>query len=808
MKKMLKLKLLFAFIYLLSSLLIAENSKKVPTGTMAIQSAQSVYQNGDKVQISGEGFPAFGEIKVVVLSVQKTDDNLDYYILKNSDLKINKAGKLSGYVVLEGLKENDKWGEILISVKGANVEPTNRFDVAGDLPSAPPSAIRSNNDFEFTDHNGNGYAQLNEQLDITKGGSGWGTVTDVLACWRQEYNGTTFIKQFAIDQNNLTFDVNTDTLQGYTNNGSQAYDSQTDRIQLRILDDTFVYSTSGNTVPTSAPAIPNHFEVTLQVGGSTVPAGTAFTIVVTAKDGGGATVTGYTGAHTLHWRSNATASPNGTAPILAADGEQTFSSGEATVSGFTLFNAGETPYIRATDLDINAPDSITTTGGVLTVIHGTARGEVRIKTVDESANGSYDSNLLSGATFQGPTQANPDKSTGTLYGITYDGYGNFYSSSDAGDWNVTGSLTGGFSSVFPSDVNTYTFNDQTGDTTSGTITYDIGGSVPVGQTGKIFVDDFAPATVTGFAVSTDNDDSRFVYANWNGSSSGDDGTSGTPTDYEIVWRDAAFGPIDTEGEWNLATSLGSGPAFDSPPWHIDMSGFPAGDKYFAMRTYDDVGNISDLGLGSYTSGTPDYSLPVELVSFTCKGDYNKVVLEWETASEVNNEGFFVYRSSKTDGVYQAVNSDIIAGNGNTNTAHTYRYEDESVVAGETYFYKLYSRDFNGILTAYSSTVSATVLEMPNTFSIDQNYPNPFNPTTRFRFSIAEASRASLAIYNILGQKIRTIFDNRVFEPGVYEGFAWDATDDSGNPVANGVYYYEFKVPAQNIRQVKKMLYLK
>jgi hypothetical protein len=105
-------------------------------------------------------------------------------------------------------------------------------------------------------------------------------------------------------------------------------------------------------------------------------------------------------------------------------------------------------------------------------------------------------------------------------------------------------------------------------------------------------------------------------------------------------------------------------------------------------------------------------------------------------------------------------------------------------------------------------VSATVLELPRTFNIAQNYPNPFNPTTHFRFSIAEASRASLKIYNVLGQKIRTIFDNRVFEPGVYEDFSWNATDDFGNPVANGIYYYEFQIPTKNVRQVNKMLYLK
>jgi hypothetical protein len=222
------------------------------------------------------------------------------------------------------------------------------------------------------------------------------------------------------------------------------------------------------------------------------------------------------------------------------------------------------------------------------------------------------------------------------------------------------------------------------------------------------------------------------------------------------------------------------------------------------------GPASSITKNSFSNlGTSqDYSLPVDLASFVASAAYGKVVLEWETASEVNNEGFFIYRSSESDGFFEALNSDIISGNGNSNTSQTYRFEDKNVVEGETYFYKLYSRDFNGQINEYPSIVSATVLEVPRSFQIEQNYPNPFNPSTRFSFSIAEPSQASLIVYNVLGQKIRTIFDNNFFEPGVYEEFFWDATDDAGNTVANGVYYYEFRVLNKNVRQVKKMLYLK
>lgn len=213
-------------------------------------------------------------------------------------------------------------------------------------------------------------------------------------------------------------------------------------------------------------------------------------------------------------------------------------------------------------------------------------------------------------------------------------------------------------------------------------------------------------------------------------------------------------------------------------------------------------SFSNLGISS------DVPLPVELSTFSAKAGYGKITLEWETSSELNNEGFYLFRSLEQDRNFEQLNSEIIPGNGNSNTAHSYAFVDEDVNENTTYYYKLSSKDFNGQVLAYGSVVSSTALQLPQTFSIAQNYPNPFNPETHFRFTIAEASRASLKIYNVLGQRIRTIFDNRVFEPGVYEDFSWNATDDFGNPVSNGIYYYEFQVLDRNIRQVNKMLYLK
>lgn len=72
-----------------------------------------------------------------------------------------------------------------------------------------------------------------------------------------------------------------------------------------------------------------------------------------------------------------------------------------------------------------------------------------------------------------------------------------------------------------------------------------------------------------------------------------------------------------------------------------------------------------------------------------------------------------------------------------------------------------------------------------------NYPNPFNPTTGFSFSLAEQSRVSLSIYNIKGQKVKQLVAN-TFAAGK-QSITWNGSDDSGNPVSSGVYYYRLKV---------------
>jgi hypothetical protein len=94
--------------------------------------------------------------------------------------------------------------------------------------------------------------------------------------------------------------------------------------------------------------------------------------------------------------------------------------------------------------------------------------------------------------------------------------------------------------------------------------------------------------------------------------------------------------------------------------------------------------------------------------------------------------------------------------------------------------------------------------LPSTFDISQNYPNPFNPTTSIKYQLPQVSDVKLLIYNVLGQKVRTLVNDRI-EAG-YHSVIWDGRNDEGRAVSSGVYIYRFE--AGNFTRTMKLMLLK
>jgi hypothetical protein len=97
-------------------------------------------------------------------------------------------------------------------------------------------------------------------------------------------------------------------------------------------------------------------------------------------------------------------------------------------------------------------------------------------------------------------------------------------------------------------------------------------------------------------------------------------------------------------------------------------------------------------------------------------------------------------------------------------------------------------------------------DVPKEFALYQNYPNPFNPSTSIRFDIPSDAVVTLKVYNILGQEVATVVDNKAYKAGRYiEQF-------NNSNLASGVYFYRISIVGQNdilsYTSVKKMVLIR
>ncbi|MCK4857305.1 MAG: T9SS type A sorting domain-containing protein, partial [candidate division Zixibacteria bacterium] len=86
----------------------------------------------------------------------------------------------------------------------------------------------------------------------------------------------------------------------------------------------------------------------------------------------------------------------------------------------------------------------------------------------------------------------------------------------------------------------------------------------------------------------------------------------------------------------------------------------------------------------------------------------------------------------------------------------------------------------------------------------QNYPNPFNPTTVIEYYLRHGAPVELAVYNLLGERVKTIISEA--QPAGWHTATWDGNDNLGSPVASGVYLYQLK--AGDYIESRKMLLLR
>jgi len=199
-------------------------------------------------------------------------------------------------------------------------------------------------------------------------------------------------------------------------------------------------------------------------------------------------------------------------------------------------------------------------------------------------------------------------------------------------------------------------------------------------------------------------------------------------------------------------------------------------------------------LGQFTLGSTGSSLPVELLSFTGTVKDQKVYLNWITATEVNNYGFEVQRSTQIN-KWDVLG--FVEGHGNSNSQKEYNFIDgESNPAG-IYYYRLRQIDNDGAYE-YSNIIEIN-FNVPDNFELSQNYPNPFNPSTTISFNLPKPGIVTLRVYNLMGEEIKTLVEGYK-KAGVYR-INFNAED-----LASGMYLY--RLSTNGFTETKKLLFMK
>jgi hypothetical protein len=250
-------------------------------------------------------------------------------------------------------------------------------------------------------------------------------------------------------------------------------------------------------------------------------------------------------------------------------------------------------------------------------------------------------------------------------------------------------------------------------------------------------------------------------------------------------------------QWNTAEEAGSFIRTNA----IYVGHYTGGTWQQTAATYVDLGSgVYTAEASGFTSFSPfsignENALPVELSSFNAAATNGAVKLTWQTATEVNNYGFDVERTSVRLSDWEKIG--FVAGNGNSNAPKDYSYTDNSLDNSGKYSYRLKQIDNDGAVT-YSNEIEIDVTVVLE-YALSQNYPNPFNPSTVINYTLSQPGFVTIKIYNTLGQEVSTLLNGQM-DAGKHT-LTFDASK-----LSSGMYLY--KITAGNFTQVKKMLLAK
>ena len=112
----------------------------------------------------------------------------------------------------------------------------------------------------------------------------------------------------------------------------------------------------------------------------------------------------------------------------------------------------------------------------------------------------------------------------------------------------------------------------------------------------------------------------------------------------------------------------------------------------------------------------------------------------------------------------------------------------------------------GVILSFATTILEGLdTDLPPMLWLGQNHPNPFNAHTVIRYSLSERGAVRLCVYNLAGQRIRTLVHG--YQSGGAYALRWDGRDNIGRAVASGVYVYRLEIQAGTV-QARRMVLLR
>ncbi|KUG25374.1 hypothetical protein ASZ90_004802 [hydrocarbon metagenome] len=284
--------------------------------------------------------------------------------------------------------------------------------------------------------------------------------------------------------------------------------------------------------------------------------------------------------------------------------------------------------------------------------------------------------------------------------------------------------------------------------------------------------------------------------------------------------------VGSAGYWDIGTTLeefDTDIAFDLSSYSgiSDMSNIvmlrratsdAAWEEYPSQSISGNTITCADVtGFSQWAPGSKGGdALPVELTYFEGTATEGGVLLQWETATEVNNYGFDVER--RTSSLSEWKKLGFVQGHGTTNSPKNYEFTDSELPNSDEVSYRLKQIDNDGTF-AYSKTITVDLTtitsiedeEIPTVYSLEQNYPNPFNPSTTIAFTVPsdvkrQTSDVKLIVYDILGREVATLV-NQKLQSGNHE------VNFNASSLSSGMYFYRIDI-GNEFNSIKKMLLIK